>query len=138
MLPLLLGLSALSAGTGTAGVTLRIFNNSAWSGEPTSSTTVPGLSFSGSLVPGTSVEMLATLELPPIGEHNFTCTFVNTTAGFLWIDDHLVCQDGEVYTTVPVARTDLPLKRLSKAALPVVLRFLGEECYFLVFMGLSC
>ena len=131
MLLALVGLSSVAlgaaAGGSGAGATLRVFSNSAWSGTPASSTTVPSLSFTGALVPGSSVELLATLQLPLTGEYNFSCAFANTTAGFLWIDDHLVCQDGKVYTTVPVARTDLPLKRLSKPSLPMVLRFVVPQ-----------
>ena len=122
MLPLLLPL--LQAGTAASGgVTLSVWNNSAWAGEPASSETVPGLTFSRSIATGTSVEMTGTLNFPlGAAEYNFSCAFGNTTSAFLWIDDHLVCQDGKIYTAVPVARTDLPLKRLSKAALSVVLR----------------
>lgn len=122
-LPELLLLLLMQAGTAAASVTLSVWNNSAWAGEPQSSETVPALSFSRIIPTGTSVEMTGTLTLP-LGstEYNFSCAFANTTSAFLWIDDHLVCQDGNIYTAVPVARTDLPLKRLSKAALPVVLR----------------
>jgi hypothetical protein len=107
----------------TSGVTLSVFNNSAFHGPPASSRTVPGLSFTREpVLTGTSIELVGTLVLPPRpAVFNFTCTFANTSYAFLWIDDHLVCQDGNIYRP-PTSRLDLPLGRLSKAALPVVLR----------------
>ena len=111
-----------SAGAADGGVTLSVWNNSAWTGLPHLSEVRPGLAFQGDLPTGSTLEMVGTLELPAGStEYNFSCSFANTTMGFLWIDDHLVCQDGNVYKP-PVSRTDLPLKRLSKASLPVVLR----------------
>ena len=117
-------LATIASGTGSdsGGVTLSVWNNSAWAGEPQSSEVVPGLSLSRELPTGSTLEMVGTLELPAGSqEYNFSCSFGNTTMGFLWIDDHLVCQDGNIYKP-PVSRTDLPLRRLSKASLPVVLR----------------
>lgn len=104
------------------GVTLSVWNNSAWDGAPFLSEVRPGLAFDGELPTGSTLEMVGTLELPQGStEYNFSCSFANTTMGFLWIDDHLVCQDGNIYKP-PVSRTDLPLKRLAKASLPIVLR----------------
>ena len=34
------------------------------------------------------------------GAFNFSCSFSNTSYAFLWVDDHLVCQDGHIYTSV--------------------------------------
>ena len=116
-------LLALVAAARAGGVTLSVWNNSAWSGAPASSEVLPGLAFSRSLPTGTAIELVGTLTLPKGGDAlNFSCAFANTSYAFVWIDDHLVCQDGRAYTTVPTSRVDLPLSRLSKADLPVVLR----------------
>ncbi len=123
--PVIGALLLVAAHAGTeegAGVMLSVWNNSAWAGAPYISEIRPGLAFDGDIPTGSTLEMVGTLKLPAgSAEYNFSCSFGNTTMGFLWIDDHLVCQDGNVYKP-PVSRTDLPLKRLSKALLPVVLR----------------
>ena len=125
LLQLLPAAVAAAAGIGTddgaAGVTLSIFDNSAFHGPAASSATVPGLSFAKEVRSGSSVELTGTLTLPPAAVFNFTCAFANTSYAFLWIDDHLVCQDNNVYKP-PTSRIALPLGKLSKAALPVVLR----------------
>lgn len=109
----------LLCGTGrsdnTHGASLRLFLNSAFAGEPAYNRTLSSLSVPPlPVLVGTSIEVVATLQLPVTGELNITCEFLNATYAFLWIDDHLVCQTG-AYTDVPVARLDLPLRRLSKA-----------------------
>ena len=122
LLPLAVGGGA-AAGTvgGGGGVTLSLFDNSAFHGSAASSATIPGLSFTREVKSGSSIELTGTLTLPPAAVFNFSCAFANTSYAFLWVDDHLVCQDSNVYKP-PISRLDLPLGKLNKAALPVVLR----------------
>ena len=119
--------AAAAAAAAGGGVTLSVFDNSAFYGPATSSGTIPGLAFNKEVKSGTSIELTGTLTMPPAAVFNFTCSFANTSYAFLWIDDHLICQDNNIYKP-PTSRVDLPLGKLSKAALPVVLRaFIGPS-----------
>eukprot|EP01045_Picozoa_sp_COSAG04_P053445 COSAG04_NODE_23337_length_340_cov_0.804979_1_plen_62_part_10 len=60
-------LLALVAAARAGGVTLSVWNNSAWSGAPASSEVLPGLAFSRSLPTGTAIELVGTLTLPKGG-----------------------------------------------------------------------
>ena len=122
MLLLLLGLSSWLVSVGSSGgITLSTFSNSAFHGPAASREILPGLSFTREVKSGWSLEAVGTLTLPPAALFNFTCAFGNTSFAFLWVDDHLICQDNNVYKP-PTSRLDLPLGKLSKAALPIVLR----------------
>ena len=98
--------------------TLRVdrYPNAALHGKPSSTTaqSLEDVTLSG--FAGKSAEISGQLEVSADSYYAFNCTFEGGQLVFVWIDDHLICQDGKVYTAVPVARTDLPLKRLSKAA----------------------
>eukprot|EP01052_Picozoa_sp_SAG31_P052602 SAG31_NODE_13059_length_896_cov_0.797992_2_plen_174_part_01 len=87
---------------GDHGLTLRVFNNTALAGAPVSTTVLPSADFSlpaSSHRGAWSAELVGTLLFPPApgGLYNFSCEFVGSTLGFVWIDGHRVCSDGNAY-----------------------------------------
>ena len=58
-----------------------------------------------------------TLTFPSLGLWSFDCDFVGTNVAFLWVDGHLVCQDGNTYQ-VAASSTDnpLPVRRVTTFA----------------------
>lgn len=87
------------------GLTLKVYDNMALFGQPISTEVVDAASI---VLPGSqhngawSAELLGTVDFPggfaDGGLYEFNCNFFNTTLGFVWIDGHLVCQDGNAYT----------------------------------------
>jgi hypothetical protein len=80
------------------GLTLKTYTNMALAGPPATTTVVGTASCS---LPGGSpfsAELVGTLAFPPGGGmFHFECTWTNTTVGFVWVDGHMVCQDGHAY-----------------------------------------
>ena len=138
---MLLGGSALLLMTSTAssasssGLTMRVYNNSAWYGQPIQSSVVDGFDQQVPVHPGGSafsVELVGTLTYPQAkpcfendkGCYTFNCSFGAASYGFLWFDDHLVCQAG-AYVLHPDSfdgSAGNPLRVLSKQAVVVRLQ----------------
>ena len=83
------------------GVTLHIYDNMGLAGPPSSTTVINTTAFympaNKELIPF-SAEMIGTLLFPPEGSiYSFVCDWFGSTMGFVWIDGHMVCQDGNVY-----------------------------------------
>lgn len=81
------------------GLTLRTYANTALYG-PAASTAV--VSAAACAVPAggapLSAELVGTLSFPAEGGvFHFNCSWTDTTVGFVWIDGHMVCQDGHAY-----------------------------------------
>eukprot|EP01045_Picozoa_sp_COSAG04_P000646 COSAG04_NODE_17_length_40288_cov_9.152728_2_plen_784_part_00 len=107
-------MSRLTSVAGEAGVRLRVYANSGLAGPPAEERLLPTASFAlpASAHGGTfSAELSGSLLLPAAsgGLFNFSCAFVNSTLGFVWVDGHLVCADGNAYGTQGVGATDSPL-----------------------------
>jgi|EP01047_Picozoa_sp_COSAG01_P003191 hypothetical protein len=135
MIPMLVP-AALLAGPGASGLTMRLYNNSAWAGVPSQTSVVP--TFDVTLPVGSggapfTVEITGSLTFPPgtkpcfendQGCYTFNCSFGAATYGFLWFDDHLVCQNG-AYIVKPDSfdgSAGNPLRVLSKKTITVRLQ----------------
>lgn len=116
------GICAVCLACGTlaaqASLTLNIYGNTALSGSPTSSRTIEALNFSNSGASPFSAEILGTMTVAE-GEYGFECDFGHATIAFLLVDDHLVCQTGAYSVAPAVTGVDNPLRKLTKAGLPV-------------------
>lgn len=77
------------------GITLRTYTNMALSGIPSSTQILDTTAFSvPSGSPG-SAELVGTIGFPTEGAvYHFDCQWAGTTMGFVWVDGHMVCQDG--------------------------------------------
>ena len=131
--------AAAPAAASQQGLTMSVYNNSAWYGAPLRSSVVPGFDVSvpiertgGSPTPF-SVEITGSLTYPssakPCFENDhgcftFNCSFGAASYGFLWFDDHLVCQNG-AYVLHPDSfdgSAGNPLRVLSKKEITVRLQ----------------
>eukprot|EP01062_Namystynia_karyoxenos_P016792 TRINITY_DN16186_c0_g1_i1.p1 TRINITY_DN16186_c0_g1~~TRINITY_DN16186_c0_g1_i1.p1 ORF type:complete len:784 (+),score=289.83 TRINITY_DN16186_c0_g1_i1:70-2352(+) len=102
-----------------ADLTLNVYGNTAMTGTA-ATRTVPDatrLDFPGDTP--FSAEAVGTLTLVDGVTYSFTCDFGAATVGFAWVDDHLVCSSGAYSEQGKVVGVDTPLKKLSKAAVPV-------------------
>ena len=95
--------------TGQQGLTLKTYTNMALAGQPATATIVGATACS---LPGAaplSAELVGTIAFPEAGGlFYFDCAWSGTTLGFVWIDGHLVCQDGNAYQPSD-GTTDNPL-----------------------------
>ena len=93
-----------------AGLTLQVFDNTALAGPAVVTKTLSAAAFSlpaSSYGGAFSASLHGTIELHGAGSWwNFSCDFGNTTVGFVWIDGHLVCQDGKAYAQPSPGSTD--------------------------------
>jgi hypothetical protein len=104
--------SAAASSAATSGLTLNVYDNTALAGVPVSTSVVDGASLSlpGSKYDGAwSAELVGSITFPSGsgGTYEFDCSFANTTMAFVWVDGHLVCQDGNAYQ-VAVEVSGLP------------------------------
>jgi hypothetical protein len=75
---------------------MSTWSNAAFGGEPTSTSTVADITVAALSWPATSifsVELQGTLTPPAGGSYDVECSFVGGS-GFIWLDDHCVCQGG--------------------------------------------
>lgn len=99
--------------TPTQGLTIRTFPNSALS-LPSYSTSVANTTTSISIPDiSTTQQTLSsivsgTITFPSLGLYSFQCQILHTSMRFMWIDGHLLCQDGHVYN-ITHSSTDNPL-----------------------------
>ena len=133
MLASLLG--SVAAATPATGLTMSVYNNSAWYGAPLSTKVVSSFDQSLPLEAGVmamSVEITGSLTYVPtkpcflndFGCYTFNCSFGAASYGFLWFDDHLVCQHG-AYVLHPDSfdgSAGNPLRVLSKKTIAVRLQ----------------
>ena len=94
--------AASSSSSELSGLTIYNYNNTALAGEPVSRSILNDTSsirFGSSGQPSFSNEITGTVTFPSAGLFDFQCTFQGTTLGFVWIDGHLVCQDGNAYNS---------------------------------------
>eukprot|EP01079_Euglenida_sp_SAG-EU17-18_P002855 gene2855-3450_t len=99
-------------------VTLNVYENTALAGSPSKTSETP-LTFE---LPGPSpfsAEAIGTLEVQDGVEYTFDCKFSGADLAFFFVDDHLVCQSGAYSPAGKVNGIDNPLRKLSKAVLPV-------------------
>jgi hypothetical protein len=91
--------SAISAAPAADhGLTLKVYANTALAGTPVSTRLLssPELELPAAQHGGAwSAEVVGTVAFPQSGGlFNFSCDFVGTTLGFVWVDGHRVCNDG--------------------------------------------
>jgi hypothetical protein len=106
--------AAAAAAAATDGVRLRVYDNSGLLGPPVEDRVLQSAAFS---LPGAahggawSAELSGQLLLADsaAGLFNFSCAFANTTLGFVWVDGHLICQDGNAYPQQGPGGSDNPL-----------------------------
>ena len=104
LLLIALGVRCVSAAetggtTPRRGLTLKTYSNTALSGAPAATSVVTA---AACLVPTggapLSAELVGTIFFPASGGvFHFNCSWVGTTVGFVWVDGHMVCQDGHAY-----------------------------------------
>lgn len=132
----LLVLTTLPYAPAANGLTLSVWDNSAWAGTPVSTHVVSNFDVQvplDSIPPhdtAMTIELAGTLTFPAEAERcfetdagcfTFNCTFGASTYAFVWFDDHLVCQHG-AYMTQPNSfdgSTGNPLRALTKKAITV-------------------
>ena len=96
----------LSGGDDDEGLTFRIYDNAALHGSPIQSGVIPSAKISlqsndnhRSSSIALSGELLGTINFPQ-GQptyYHFDCHFSHTSTGWVWVDGHLVCDDGHVF-----------------------------------------
>ena len=102
-----------------ADYTLNTYNNTALAGPPKATQTIQALSFNLTSCGPFSAEALGTMILAPGAEYTFSCDFGSADVAFLFVDDHLVCQSGAYSDPGKVTTGDNPLRKLSRAEVPV-------------------
>ena len=87
-------------GAGSSGLTLTVYDNTGRTANGnTKITTIPSSAFSVSADGGPfSADLSGTLTFAEAGIYAFNCTFLLTSTAWVWVDGHLVCQDGHAYT----------------------------------------
>ena len=80
----------------TQGLTLRTYGNTALAGTPSSTSVASSATIALAAAPS-SGELSGTLTFPASGTYEFTCNFTGTTTGWVWVDGHQVCNDGNAY-----------------------------------------
>ena len=93
------GAESTSGAAPQRGLTLKTYANTALSGAPATTSVVTAAACS---VPTggapLSAELVGTISFPASGGvFHFNCSWVGTTVGFVWMDGHMVCQDGHAY-----------------------------------------
>ena len=123
---LLLALAAPArALASSAGLTLRIYNNTAASGVPMQTRIVSAAHASHAGNMPFSALMTGSLAVTRGLLYNFSCAFGGAVLGYVHIDGHLVCQTGVNHAHNPAGRDvrsttyDMPLRALSKTVWPV-------------------
>lgn len=100
--------SLVQASVGGQGLRWQVYNNTAMMGSPILDSTLSSLALTVSGATPFSGEVTGTVSFPQDGVVKFSCNFANTSVAFVWIADHLVCQDGNVYKPTP-GQFDNPL-----------------------------
>ena len=90
------------------GLRWKFYNNSGFSGDPLRDVILRSFGTAEVVDDSFSGELTGTVQFPTDGAIVITCSFSNTTSAFVWIDDHLVCQDENVYHPPP-GSTDNPI-----------------------------
>ena len=109
-------------------VSIALFNNSALFGPPLTLLTVPSLDFAfPSPLPSFSAEVVTQLTFPRAPSfYVFACSLdPRVSVGFVWVDDHLVCQSKGPYDPLPNASDGTqatPLYRREGNVRPTVVR----------------
>ena len=85
-----------SAESTSQGLTLRTYGNTALAGTPTSTSVATSATVALAGAPS-SGELSGMLTFPATGVYEFNCNFTGTTTGWVWVDGHQVCNDGNVY-----------------------------------------
>ena len=113
------------AQTSLNGLTLTIYNNTALSGTPLSSSVVPSPAATHGARKPFSALLTGTLHVERGFIYNFSCDFGGAVLGYAHIDGHLVCQTGTNHKhkpTPPSVRSttyDTPLPVLAATSLAV-------------------
>ena len=124
---LFLLLGTLPAAVVSQGLTLSLYNNSAFAGMAISTTVIPSFNFSLRTDHPGSALVTGTMVVEHGMQYSFHCDFGSATVSALHIDDHLVCQQGaNVGTTCgapgspePCMYGDNPLPTMTRTALPI-------------------
>ena len=102
-------LLAATMGTGSArspaettqrGLTLRTYGNTALAGAPTVTSKGAPATIDLPSAPS-SGELTGMITFPKNGTYEFVCSFTGTTTGWVWVDGHQVCNDGNAYKLGP-------------------------------------
>ena len=125
---LALALSAATAagqtqGLKTQGLMLRMYNNTALAGAPETTSVMGGASIEATASGAFSAELSGVITFPGPGIYNFSCEFVQSTLGWVWVDGHQVCGDGHAYTLVKgTFDNPLPITQQQRAGLTLPFR----------------
>ena len=94
-----------------AGLSLKVWDNTARAGPPKTSTVIGHPSFNFSAGAPFSADIEGTIEFNASGVYEFYCNFSLTTTAFVWIDGHMICQDNHAYVVDPkVMDNPLPIQ----------------------------
>ena len=86
-------------GTAGTGITLNVYGNMALAGTPLRSTVLNSTAVALPLGAPLSAELVGQVAFPADGAvYHFDCNWTGTSMGFVWIDGHMVCQDGHTYS----------------------------------------
>ena len=81
------------------GLTLTIYDNTGR--QPNGNTKTSTLQSTNFTVPTStgpfSADLEGTIRFPSAGIYAFNCSFALTSTAWVWVDGHLVCQDGRAY-----------------------------------------
>jgi hypothetical protein len=133
-----------SASLDPVGLTYHLYENAALAGTPSASgiTSSAQLSLAKKLQDACflSGELVGTIEFPTMmttssddnvrkdeSVYAFDCRFSHTSTGWVWIDGHLVCQDGNPYQHRDEVDNPLPIQRSGKRRFPFRARITSNQ-----------
>jgi hypothetical protein len=100
-------------GSGSSGLSYNLFGNGALANTPLSSGTTQTANISLMSRAGDacylSGELVGTIAFFESGVYQFDCHFFNTSTGWVWIDGHMICGDGNTFHPTPPDSIDNPL-----------------------------
>jgi hypothetical protein len=103
----------LGDGFASSGLSFKLFDNGALANTPLSTGTTQTASLSLTRHAGDvcylSGEMVGTIKFSESGVFQFVCHFFNTSTGWVWIDGHVICGDGNTFQPNPPDSIDNPL-----------------------------
>ena len=100
---------------GDGGLTLTVYDNTARAVSPGTQQSIidslAAVNFNTS--EPFSADIVGTIDFNTSGVFAFNCTFRRTTLAFVWIDGHMVCQDGNAFNPgLSLSSPSLPLCRV--------------------------
>jgi len=105
-----------SALAGPSGLNVSLFENSGLAGPPSTSFIEHDTSRLTFPPHALSAIVSGTLTFPSLGTYQFECDFRALNVAFVWIDGHLLCQDGAYNTSAGSTDNPLPVRRVKSFA----------------------